>query len=149
MELWGLHPLYIFIFMDIIFYLHPLSKYGYSSISSYIFTQKSHYLMPWHFPLGLSSGYNCLPCTPHVLILLLSLHWMACTPMTSTYEASGLFQVQGLPSCLLTEVSVLPCPLSHSTWLGHSLCYLLTAIPFMTQIQMWHENTRYFILLNV
>lgn len=148
MELWGLHPLYILIFMDMIFYLHLLSKYGYSSISSYIFTQKSHDLMPWRFPLVLSSGYSCFPLTPHILISLLSPHCMARTPTASTmfYEAYRLFQVQGLLSCLLTEVSLLPCPLSHSTCLGRSLCYLLTAIPFMTQIQIWNKNNRKFII---
>lgn len=52
------------------FYLHLLSKYGYSSISSHIATQESHYLMPLHFRLVLSSGYRCLPCTPHALISL-------------------------------------------------------------------------------
>lgn len=56
--------------MDMMFYLHLLSKYGYSRISSHIVTQESHYLIPWHFPLVLSSGYSCLPRTPHVLISL-------------------------------------------------------------------------------
>lgn len=126
MELWGLHPMYILVFMDMIFLFIPVWV---NMVMQVTVSSCSHMsLIIWHLWVFLSvsaSGYSCLLCTSHLLCSPLSPHCMAFTPMTSTlfFETSGLFCLQGFSPCL---------------W--HSLYYLLIEFFSMTQIQIWNEN---------